>query len=126
MAIGCKEHCHMKAILALTTAIAVIAVMGVSAMKDHAAPAPGSDALLKIAETRRSIRQYTSEPISSETISNIIAIAMLAPSSYGQNPVEFVVVQEREKLARLAACKRIGAPSVRASAASVVVMVATS
>lgn len=126
MAIGCKEHCHMKAILALTTAIAVIAVMGVSAMKDHAAPAPGSDALLKIAETRRSIRRYTSEPISPETISNILAIAMLAPSSYGQNPVEFVVVQDRDKLAKLADCKRIGAPSVRASAASVVVMVDTS
>ena len=89
-------------------------------------PVLESDSLLKIAETRRSTRQYTSEPIAPETISNILAIAMLAPSSYGQNPVEFVLVQDRAKLAELAACKRIGAPSVRASAASVVVMVDTS
>lgn len=95
-------------------------------MENRAASVPKSDALLRIAETRRSIRQYTSEPVSSETISNILAIAMLAPSSYGQNPVEFVVVQDRDKLAKLADCKRIGAPSVRASVASVVVMVDTS
>jgi len=126
MGINHKEHSALKTVLTMTTAFAVIALIGVFAMEDKATPGPESSGLLKIAETRRSIRRYSSEPISPETISNIIAIAMLAPSSYGQNPVEFVVVQEREKLARLAACKRIGAPSVRASAASVVVMVDTS
>ena len=110
----------------MTTAFAVIALIGVFAMEDKATPGPESSGLLKIAETRRSIRRYTSEPISPETISNILAIAMLAPSSYGQNPVEFVVVQGRDKLAKLADSKRIGAPSVRASVASVVVMVDTS
>ena len=87
---------------------------------------PTVDWLLSIAETRRSTRQYTDEPIASEIINKILTVAMLAPSSYGQNPVEFVVVTDKAKLAELAACKRIGAPSVRQSAASVVVMVDTS
>lgn len=126
MGINHKEHSALKTVLTMTTAFAVIALIGVFAMEDKATPGPESSGLLKIAETRRSIRRYTSEPISPETISNILAIAMLAPSSYGQDPVEFVVVQDRDKLAKLADCKRIGAPSVRASAASVVVMVDTS
>ena len=88
--------------------------------------APTDDWLLSIAETRRSTRQYTDEPIASEIINKILTVAMLAPSSYGQNPVEFVVVTDKAKLAELAACKRIGAPSVRQSTASVVVMVDTS
>ena len=84
------------------------------------------DTLLRLAEQRRSVRQYTSETIDRETIDKILTVAALAPSSYGQNPVEFVVVEGREQLAKLAACKRIGAPSVRDAAAAVVVMADTS
>ena len=84
------------------------------------------DALLRLAEQRRSVRQYTSEPIDRKTIDKILTVAALAPSSYGQNPVEFVVVEGREQLSKLAACKRIGAPSVREAATAVVVMADTS
>ena len=84
------------------------------------------DILLRLAEKRRSVRQYTDEPVNRETIDKILTIAALAPSSYGQNPVEFVVVEGREQLSRLASCKRIGAPSVRGAAAAVVVMADTS
>ena len=84
------------------------------------------DALLNLAEQRRSVRKYTSEAIDRETIDKILTVAALAPSSYGQNPVEFVVVEGREQLSKLAACKRIGAPSVRDAAAAVVVMADTS
>ncbi|MBP5508587.1 MAG: nitroreductase family protein, partial [Prevotella sp.] len=83
------------------------------------------DALLTLAEQRRSVRQYTNDPLDRETIDKILAVAALAPSSYGQNPVEFVVVEGREQLSRLAACKRIGAPSVRVAQAAVVVMADT-
>ena len=102
--------------------------MGTTAMADMKTNqhVEDDDMLLSIAEARRSIRQYRDEPIPPATINKILTVAMLAPSSYGQNPVEFVVVTNKEKLAELAACKRIGAPSVRQSAASVVVMVDTS
>ncbi len=60
------------------------------------------DSLLRLAEQRRSVRQYTDEPVNRETIDKILTVAALAPSSYGQNPVEFVVVEGREQLSELA------------------------
>jgi nitroreductase len=81
--------------------------------------------LLRLAEQRRSVRKYTSEPIGREILDKILTVAALAPSSYGQNPVEFVVVEGCEQLSKLADCKRIGAPSVRSAAAAVVVMADT-
>ena len=58
------------------------------------------DSLLRLAEQRRSVRQYTDEPVNRETIDKILTVAALAPSSYGQNPVEFVVVEGREQLSK--------------------------
>ena len=84
-----------------------------------------NDPLLQIAKDRRSIRSYTDKPISRETMDSILTIAALAPSSYGQNPVEFVVVEDKETLKELAACKAIGALSVRNATAAVVVMADT-
>ena len=114
--------------IGLLLALLIIYIMGTTAMADMKInqQAEKDDMLLSIAEARRSTRHYTDEPIASEIINKILTVAMLAPSSYGQNPVEFVVVTDKAKLAELAACKRIGAPSVRQSAASVVVMVDTS
>ena len=83
------------------------------------------DPLLQIAQDRRSIRSYTDRPISRETMDSILTIAALAPSSYGQNPVEFVEVEDKETLRKLADCKAIGAPSVRNATAAVVVMADT-
>lgn len=83
------------------------------------------DPLLQIAQDRRSIRSYTDRPISRETMDSILTIAALAPSSYGQNPVEFVVVEDKETLRKLADCKAIGAPSVRKATAAVVIMADT-
>ena len=79
----------------------------------------GDDSLLRLAEQRRSVRKYTNETVDRETIDKILTVAALAPSSYGQNPVEFVVVEGREQLSKLADCKRIGAPSVRGASAAV-------
>ena len=86
----------------------------------------GDDSLLRLAEQRRSVRKYTNETDDRETIDKILTVAALAPSSYGQNPVEFVVVEGREQLSKLADCKRIGAPSVRGASAAVVVIADTS
>ena len=105
----------------------LIAIMtNLSCTQAQQATNGNDDSLLRLAEQRRSVRQYTTEPINRETIDKILTVAALAPSSYGQNPVEFVVVEGRERLAKLAACKRIGAPSVRGAAAAVVVMADTS
>ena len=98
--------------------------MSVSCQNNQKASA-SNDCLLELAQNRRSIRSYTDEPLSRETIDSILTIAALAPSSYGQNPVEFVVVEGKDMLRKLADCKAIGAPSVRNATAAVVVMADT-
>ncbi len=80
----------------------------------------------QLLRNRRSIRDYTGEPISRDTLQRIVSAGGFAPSSYGQNPVEFVVVEDKSKLADIARSKRIGAPSVRAGSAAIVVIADTS
>lgn len=87
---------------------------------------PTGDALMQVIEKRRSIRRYTDEGIDRQTLEYIVRAGAFAPSSYGQNPVEFVVVDDKEVLSAVARCKRIGAPSVRDATAAIVVMADTS
>jgi len=47
---------------------------------------------------RRSIRQYTSEPVSKEQIKKLLEAAMAAPSAGNRKPWHFVVVTDRAKL----------------------------
>lgn len=76
----------------------------------------------EIASVRRSIRKYTDEPISKEVLERILETSLLAPTSWGEKVVEFVVVENKETLKKLAACKKIGAPSVAIATAAVVVL----
>ena len=48
--------------------------------------------------SRRSIRQYTSQPVSEEAISNVLEAAMAAPSASNAQPWQFVVIRDRETL----------------------------
>ena len=48
--------------------------------------------------SRRSIRRYTTEPVSEETIKQLLEAAMSAPSANNQQPWQFVVIDDRELL----------------------------
>jgi nitroreductase len=50
---------------------------------------------------RKSIRQYTEEPVSDEDIKKLLISAMQAPSAHNRQPWEFVVVRNRETLDKL-------------------------
>jgi nitroreductase len=52
---------------------------------------------------RRSIRLYAPGEVSEETVQKLLAAAMAAPSAVGKDPWRFVVVRNRQQLARLAA-----------------------
>lgn len=52
---------------------------------------------------RRSIRRFTSEPVTEEQIELLLQAAMAAPSASDRKPWHFVVVQERSTLDRIAA-----------------------
>lgn len=48
--------------------------------------------------TRRSIRKYTQDPVSEETIEKLLEAAMAAPSAGNQQPWHFIVIRDREIL----------------------------
>lgn len=81
--------------------------------------------LTELLQDRRSIRRYTSQKIDRDTLMKIAEAGLFAPSSYGQNPVEFVVVDDPAMLRSVAECKSIGAPSVANAAAAIIVAVDT-
>jgi nitroreductase len=52
--------------------------------------------------SRRSIRKYTTEPVSEADIKTLLEAAMAAPSASNRKPWQFVVVTERQTLDALA------------------------
>ena len=79
--------------------------------------------MLELALKRRSVRRYTGEDIDDALLEKILKVALLAPSSWGRHPVEFVVVRNRQTLHDLAACKRMGAGPLGHATVAVVVIV---
>ncbi len=53
---------------------------------------------MKAIMTRRSIRRYTSEPVSDEVVEQLLRAACAAPSANNQQPWAFVVIDDRELL----------------------------
>lgn len=79
--------------------------------------------LLDLAKKRRSTRKYTGEKVEKSTVDEIIKIAMLAPSSWGRKCVEFVIVEDKKTIQKLAQCKRIGAGSLKDADVAIVVII---
>jgi nitroreductase len=52
--------------------------------------------------SRRSIRKYSSEPVSDDLVRKILGAAMNAPSAGNQQPWQFIVVKERKSLDAIA------------------------
>src|SRR5512137_531435 len=48
--------------------------------------------------SRRSLRQFTSDPVPEEVVRELLAAAMQAPSAGNQQPWHFVVVDDRRLL----------------------------
>lgn len=72
---------------------------------------------------RRSIRRYTSEPIAPEHVKLILEAGLLAPTSKSSRPWQFVAVEDKEMLEKLAACKPAGAAPIAGCALAIVVAV---
>ena len=78
--------------------------------------------LLKLLQSRRSIRKYTGERISDETLEKILLAGLLAPSSRAIYPVELVAVRDKEMLRGLSECKAAGAAMLKNADAAIVVI----
>lgn len=77
--------------------------------------------LYELTRKRRSVRRYTEEEISDETLNEILKVALTAPSSWGGHPIEFIVVKDKQMIHKIARCKAMGAaPLLQADIAIVV------
>lgn len=56
--------------------------------------------------TRRSVRKYTGEPVSTGDIETIIKAGMYAPSARNGQPWQFIVIDDRSLLEQIAAMHR--------------------
>ena len=79
--------------------------------------------LFELARRRRSIRKFTGGPVSQEALDDILKVALLAPSSWGEHPVHFIVIRDRATLRALAACKSMGAAPLPDAEAAIVVTI---
>lgn len=65
-------------------------------------PNDSVDAVLENIHNRKSVRQYTSEPVSEEYVEIMLRAAMAAPTAINYQPWRFVVVSERAELDAMA------------------------
>ncbi len=70
---------------------------------------------------RRSIRSYKNKKIEKEKIEKLLRAAMQAPSAMNQQPWEFIVVQEEEKLKELSKMS-VYSKVIKKSAVSIVLL----
>jgi len=71
-------------------------------------------------QKRRSIRKYTNSPIEKEKIDQLVRAALLSPTSRNLRPWEFIFVEDREMLEKLAKAKP-GAEPLKGAALGIVV-----
>ena len=75
-----------------------------------------------LATTRRSIRQYTDEPLSPGEVEQIMRSALLSPSSKNSRSWEFVLIEDKILLKQLSLCKSSGAAFLENCALAIVVL----
>lgn len=80
---------------------------------------------LDILKKRRSIRQYTGEPITEEQLQMVLNAGLLSPSSRSIRPWELIVVQNKNTLQKMSEC-RIGSAKMLTNASAAIVVVADS
>lgn len=72
---------------------------------------------------RRSIRRYKDQPLTAEEVKLIMEAALMAPTSKSKRAWQFILVDDKDKLTRLASCKPAGSDPIGRCALAVVVAV---
>jgi nitroreductase len=81
--------------------------------------------LYELTRKRRSVRRYGDKHIDDEIISEIMKVALTAPTSFGHKPVEYVVVRDRDMIRKIGVCKQMGGSQINSADVVIVVMVKT-
>lgn len=64
------------------------------------------ESFVALAESRRSVRGFTDDPVPDDVLHDVLYAANRAPSAASSQPWEFVVVREQEQLERISAAYR--------------------
>lgn len=80
------------------------------------------DSFATLIKNRRSTRKFTDQLLAPEQVEMILKAALMAPASKRSNPWQFVVVEDKEMLKRLAQCKKNGSGFLADCALAVVVL----
>ncbi len=81
--------------------------------------------LLELMIKRRSVRKYSTEPVTDEQIKAITTAALLSPSGHSKYPCEFIVVKDKDTLEKMSHC-RVGVAKMLNNASCAIVTVADS
>jgi len=74
-----------------------------------------------LASKRRSIRNFSSEPLTSEQVEAILKAGLKSPSSKSAKPWEFIVIEDKEELQTLSTTKRSGSKMIKECAIAIVI-----
>lgn len=77
--------------------------------------------MIELLRKRRSIRKFTAEKISEESVRTLIEAALRSPSSRGINPWEFIVVDDQELIKELSKVKQSGSAFLKDAPLAIVV-----
>jgi nitroreductase len=77
--------------------------------------------MIDLLRKRRSIRKYGGEAIDGHRVKLLVEALLRAPSSRNINPWEFIIVDDRQMLARLATAKQHGSTFLQNAALGIVV-----
>lgn len=71
---------------------------------------------------RRSMRKFTSEELTQEEVVSLLKAGLMAPSSKGSTPWQFIVIDDRSILEKLSGCKQVGSNFLKDATLAIVVI----
>jgi nitroreductase len=81
-----------------------------------------SNSFFDLVKRRRSIRRFTDQPIEQEKIDLLMKTVLMAPSSKNSKPWHFILVDDKEKLAKLSESRDHGSQLIAGAALAIVVV----
>lgn len=78
--------------------------------------------MLELLRHRRSIRKFTDQSVEKEKRDTLLKAALLAPSSMGKRPVEYIILEDKESIRRLQQYKKHGTTPLETATLAIVVI----
>ena len=76
----------------------------------------------ELIRNRRSMRKFTQEELTQEEVVSLLKAGLMAPSSKGSTPWQFIVIDDKDLLNTLSNCKQIGSSFLKDAAVAIVVV----